>query len=74
MPVVARKTTAPAKRRNELDDVRIQLQMKLAELDEADAWYREASAELIFWKAQAEHFRAQLLEHLRTRARRDRRG
>jgi hypothetical protein len=55
-----------------LSDVQIQLGMKQADLDEADAVCREPHAELAFWKAQAEHFRAQLLEQLRPRAIRDR--
>jgi hypothetical protein len=69
---VAEKKSTRVHSRKQLDDVRIQLGMKQAALDEADALYREAYAELTFWKAEAERFRTQLLEHLRTRARRDR--
>jgi hypothetical protein len=68
---MAKKSTRVPSRK-QLDDVHIQLGMKQADLDEADALYREAYAELTFWRAQAEHLRAQLIEHLRTRARRDR--
>lgn len=66
------KKTAPAHCRKVLSDLQIQLGIKSADLDEADAMYREAYAELNFWKAQAEHLRAQLIKQLRTQARRNR--
>jgi hypothetical protein len=70
--VAKKKKNASAPRRKVLSDVQIQLGMCAANLDEAHSMYLEAYAELTFWKAQAEHFRAQLLEHLRARARRER--
>lgn len=68
---MASKKTAPVYLLKELGELRTALQLKRADLDVADAWNREQSAELKFWVEQAENFRTQVIALLRARARRE---
>jgi hypothetical protein len=68
---VVRKQTAAVYVLRELDDLRTALAVKKVDLAEADATVREQSAELRFWREEAETFRTQVIALLRARARQE---